>query len=186
MKENWFIGLPVDAGRWLAPLVRSAPSCVRLFHPEDVHMTVAFLGAVGPEAASRAWATVLGYQSSPIELALGPLRAMGNPRRPSALSVLVESGNDRVAALIGALRGPACAAADARPDDRPPLPHITIARPSRSASAEERRAAVAWALAQPAVGAKVVLDRLVLFTWATDRRERQFRIVEQKPLSGSA
>jgi 2'-5' RNA ligase len=183
MKANWFIALPVDAGRWLAPLVRTAPAQVRVFHPEDVHITVAFLGQVAAEAASRAWATVLGYSSSPIELSLGGLRAMGNPRRPSALSVLVESGNDRVAALIATLRAPACAAADARPDDRPPLPHITIARPSRSASAEELRTAVEWARAQPSVGAKVVLDRLVLFTWATDRRERQFRIVERKPLA---
>ncbi len=186
MRANWFIGLPVDAGRWLTPLVRTAPAHVRLFHPDDVHMTVAFLGAVGPEAAERAWATVLGYQSSPIELSLGGLRAMGNPRRPSALSVLVESGNDRVAALIAALRGPACAAADARPDDRPPLPHITIARPARDASADERRAAVEWARAQPPVNAKVVLDRLVLFTWATDRRERQFRVVHQQLLSGGS
>jgi hypothetical protein len=30
----------------------------------------------------------------------------------------------------------------------------------------------------------VRLDRLVLFTWAEDRRERQFRMVEQKALSG--
>jgi RNA 2',3'-cyclic 3'-phosphodiesterase len=182
---NWFIGLPVDTGRWLAPLARTAPATVRVFHPEDVHMTVAFLGAVSQDAAERAWATLQGYRSSPIELSLGGLRPMGNPRRPSALSVVVEAGNDRVAALIATLRAPACAAAGARADDRPPLPHITVARPSRSASAAELRTAVEWAQAQRPVGAKVVLERLVLFTWAADRRERQFRVAAQQPLAAA-
>ena len=177
---NWFVGLPVDTGRWLAPLVRTAPATVRVFHPEDVHMTVAFLGAVPQDAAERAWATLQGSRSSPIELSLGGLRPMGNPRRPSALS-----GNDCVAALIATLRAPACAAAGARPDDRPPLPHITVARPSRSASPAELRTAVEWAEAQRPVGAKVLLDRLALFTWAADRRERQFRVVAQQPLAGA-
>jgi len=145
-------------------------------------MTVAFLGPVSDEAAQRAWATVPRYASHAIEASLGKLAAMGNPRRPSALSVLVEQGHDELCALIAALRAPAWEAAGARADDRPALPHITIARPSRAASDVERRAALEWALAQPPIDARIALTEIVLFTWSTDRSERQFRAVETRKL----
>jgi RNA 2',3'-cyclic 3'-phosphodiesterase len=182
MTPNWFLGVPVDTGRWLEPLARSAPSSVRVFQADDVHMTVAFLGPVSDDAARRAWAAVRAVGTHAVEASLGKLAAMGNPRRPSALSVVVEQGHDELCALIAALRGPAWQAAGARPDGRPPLPHITIARPSRAATDRERRAAVEWALAQPPVNQQVRLTELVLFTWAVDRRERQFRAVEKRTL----
>jgi 2'-5' RNA ligase len=91
-----------------------------------------------------------------------------------------------VVALISRLRGPMIAAAEARPDDRPPLPHITIARPPRAASPATRKQAVAWAESKPAVGAVVVLDRLVLYTWSDDRRQRQFRQVRELKLIDAA
>jgi 2'-5' RNA ligase len=150
---------------------------VRPFQPADVHLTVAFFGPVEEPAARRGWDTLGAHRSPPLEIVLGGLAPMGNPRRPSALSVVVTEGREPLVALIAALREPACRAAGAKLDDRPPLPHITVARPLRDAADAARREAVEWARTRPAVNARVTLDRIVLLTWATDRRERQFREV---------
>jgi 2'-5' RNA ligase len=186
MAPNWFVGLPVAAGPWLAPLVADAPRALRVFHREDLHLTVAFLGACGEERALAAWRTLDGFDHDAVEVSLGGLVPMGNPRRYSALSVLLVSGGAQTAALIGAVREPMWAAAAARPDDRPPQPHLTVARPTRAASAAERRAALAWATGKPPVGAHVLIDRIALYTWSDDRQLRQFRIFVERPLGRAA
>lgn len=187
MTPNWFIGLPVDPGRWFAPLVRLAPDCVRVFHADDIHITVAFLGSCGEPRARLAWEHVVEHQqqllTEVIPATLGGIEPMGNPRRPSALSVLLDQGSRPVAELIGTLRDGAWSAAEARPDRRPPLPHITVARPRRRANGAERRAALRWAREQPKVDASITLDRLALMTWAKDRQLRQFHAIEQCALT---
>jgi 2'-5' RNA ligase len=180
---SWFVGLPVAAGRWFEPLVADAPAGVRVFHPADLHATVAFLGDCGPEAAHAAWGLAAGLSAVAIPVRLGALALMGNPRRPSALSLVLDRGQAEVVAVIAALRDPMIEAAGARPEAREPRAHVTVARPSRQASPAQRRRACEWALAKRPVMAEVVLDRLALFTWAEDRRERQFRIVAEQPLT---
>jgi 2'-5' RNA ligase len=176
--------MPVDAGEWFAPLVADVPPNLRVFHPDDLHMTVAFLGGCGEEAARSAFVLAEGHPAPPFTVTLGGLAAMGNPRRPSALSLLLEEGRDQAVAIIAALRDDMCKLAGARPDDRPPKPHITVARPPRRANGSERRAAVAWAESVAPLGAKVTVDRLCLYTWSEDRKVRQFREVASTPLAG--
>ncbi|MBI4699900.1 MAG: hypothetical protein HY744_01830 [Deltaproteobacteria bacterium] len=182
MPLNWFVALPVPTHGWFDKLVVDAPAGVRIFDPRDVHLTVAFLGQVGEPRARQAWARVMGVRAAPIRCGLGGLRAMGNPRRPSALSVVLEEGHARVVALVAELRGPVLEAAGAPPERREIVAHVTVARPSRTAKDRERRAAVAWATAKPAVGALVTIERIALYSWAEDRAARQFRIVDELPL----
>jgi 2'-5' RNA ligase len=187
MTPNWFIGLPVDPGRWFTPLVSSAPGFLRIFHPDDIHITVAFLGSCGEARAREAWAHVHEQirqaPPGPLRVTLGGVRPMGNPKRPTALSVVLSRQAGPVADLMGSLREGAWAAAEARSDDRPPLPHITVARPSRRAGGAERRRAIQWALERAPIDADITLDRIALLTWAEDRQRRQFRTVEQRPLA---
>ncbi len=183
MKPNWFVGLPVVAERWFARLVADAPDGVRVFHPADLHATVAFLGGCGRERAFQAWAEADRLEGSSFAVTLGGLKALGNPRGPSALSVVVDQGRQAAAALIGSLRAPMIEAASARPDHRSPLPHITVARVGRKATARQRRAALSWVESKAPVGAELTIDRLCLYTWADDRRIRQFRKVEERLLT---
>ncbi len=182
MTGNWFVGLPIPTEGWFSLLVRDAPASVRVFHPDDVHLTVAFLGRCGEERARLGWARTEGYQEPAIAVMLGKLAAMGNPRRPSALSVILEQGFDEVAGLITTLRGTVIEAAGAKPDSRPPRPHITVGRPARKASGRQRRQAIGWALDKAAVAASLTIQRLALYAWSEDRRERQFRIVAERDL----
>lgn len=181
MKPNWFIAWPVAPGPWLGELLAGAPRFLRRFHPTDLHVTLAFLGPVVEDQAWDAWDLALHLPLAPIHATLDRVEGFGNPRAPSAFSLTV-TGED-LSCAIGDLRGALYAAAGAPPDSRPPRPHCTVARPGRQAGGPERAAGLAWARSVPPLNTRVILDRLALYTWSEDRRERQFRIMAERRLA---
>lgn len=178
-QPNWFIGLPVDARGWFPERLGAVPEGVRLFAPEDLHATVAFLGGCGEVAARRAWEALAPLPRGGFQVRLGEVVPMGPPRRWSALSALASAGRAEVEAWIGAARGPCWEAAGARPDRRAAKFHVTVARPQRRASEAERQAARAWAERLELGAPEIRLDRVALYTWADDRRARLFRVIAE-------
>ena len=186
-RPNYFIGLPVPAEGWFEALPRPGPG-VRAFAASDLHATVAFLGRVDEPRARAAFDWAGRWPTGPLGIRLGQVRPMGHPRRASALSAMVHpaappcEGEDPEPPLeraMRALRGPMLEAAGARPDDRPPLPHVTLARITRRATREERRAALSWAAQLDLGSPSLLLDRIALYTWSSDRRSALFRIVAE-------
>ena len=185
MRANWFIGLPVSGADWFTR-VREPPSCVRIFHPEDLHLTVAFLGAVDEARARRAFARASVLPLAPTEVVLGVVVPMGNPRHPSALSARIVEGEHIVAQAIDVVRHPVCDEAGARRDARPVLPHLTVARIRRNVTRDEQRCAVAWARGIDLGAPRTQLTQIALYTWAEDRQTRLFRIADALPLPGQS
>lgn len=177
MNANWFIGLEVPPDGWFAPLMAGAPPELRALHPRDLHLTVAFLGPCGEARARDAWAAAAGAALRPRPVTLGAVTPMGNPRRPSAISVLLDEGRDAVAAYMATVQAAALEAAGLPPEARAPKPHVTVGRPRRSAGSEERRRILTWAAACAPVGAPLVLARLGLYTAAARGDERRYRTV---------
>lgn len=162
---SWFVAFPVEAGDWLAR-VRTPPPGTRLIEPVDLHLTVAFLGRVGPACAERAFEALARSPPDRFEGRLSGAEPMGDPRRASALAALLDAHNGRgqtLEAALGELRQSVLDAASLPPETRAPLPHITLARLTRSARAVERRAAVDWARALDLTGVRVRLDRVALY-----------------------
>ncbi len=81
---NWFIALPVTAEALPADVIDGLPAGLRRLHPDDLHVTVAFLGPVGEDCALTAWAETEDIDAGPFELRTGAPAALGRPRRPSA------------------------------------------------------------------------------------------------------
>lgn len=175
---NWFIALPVAAGSWFER-VSGAPEGVRVFHPDDLHLTIAFLGNVGRQRALSGWAA-LRWPLGPIDVTLGPVVPMGDPRRPSAMSAVLVRGREEVEAAMWRCRDKALEAAGARAETRPPKAHLTVARPPRDATRAERERTVRWAAALDLGEPTVTLDRVALYTWSADRTVRQFDVVEER------
>ncbi len=174
---NWFIGLPIPSDPWFQTLPEP-PANVRAFAAEDLHATVAFLGRVGAEQASAAFELAQNWPTGPIPAILEEVGPMGNPRRASALSAMIQAESGLLEQAIDSVRDAMLAAAGAPPDQRPPLAHVTLARIGRKASKQERKNAISWAegldLGRPAVR----IDRLALYTWAQNRKRQLFEIVE--------
>lgn len=183
MEANWFVALPAPGAGWFEERVAShPPPQVRLFHPDDLHFTVAFLGRAGAAAAQRAWEQRTRWPSGAVRVSLGTVVGMGPPARYSALSALLEHGREAVETGILACRDPMLAAAGARPDPHAIKAHLTLGRPRRDATGAQRSAALAWAMRLPLRGVEFELGEIALYTWDEERRERQFRIVARAAL----
>ncbi|HPB97537.1 MAG TPA: hypothetical protein PKW66_16580, partial [Polyangiaceae bacterium] len=172
---NWFIAIPIDPEGWFAP-TPSPPDGIRLFHQEDLHLTLAFLGSVSEQQARAGW-EALRWNLAPTTVTLGAVVPMGAPGRYSALSATLEQGRATIEQAIGACRDAICDAAGARRESRSPKAHITIARPSRNASDSTRAGGLRWAQRIDYHQPSVPLHTIALYTWANDRKVRQFRTV---------
>lgn len=185
-RPNWFLAFPID-GRFVLDLPPLPPN-FRRFHPEDVHLTLAFLGGVPEAAALRALgaldARLLENPISALQVSLAEVVPMGGSRRSySALSALLEQGRDEMTAHLSALRDALTEAASGRRDQRPPKPHVSIARPRTRASEANREEGLAWAAQLSLREVRPRLERIALYTWDEQRRDRLFRIVAERSLS---
>ena len=184
MRPNWFIAFPVDAA--FVQDLPPPPSAVRRFHPDDVHLTLAFLGGCSEQAAREAWAlleTRLTRERRAFTVSLAGVVGMGGSRRGyTALSALLERGREEAAGWLTSLEEPLLQAVGRPASQRLPKPHITLARPLRRATSAQRAAALGWAQSLDLRGVRLRLDRLALYTWSDQRPKRLFKIVEQHPL----
>jgi len=185
MRPNWFLAFPIS-GAFLGDLP-SPPPAVRLFHRDDVHLTLTFLGPVPRPAAERAFAAFEEkFQQTPfapLQISLGEVVGMGRPSEYTALSALLVQGRETLEEILGSFRAAIAEAAGVRPDRRPPKPHVTLARPKRRATPEERALGLSWASSLE-LSAETLLERVALYTWNEMRRERWFQTVREVPLIG--
>ena len=162
------------------------PPRVRVFTDPDLHVTLGFLGSVQEAEAQKAWALIDGFASfRQVTGSFSGVKPLGNPRKPSALSAIVDTGGDALSEMIVVSRSRLLEAAGAPCDTRAPLPHMTIARVQRRATADERRAALRWAGELDTSKARFTASSVALYTWSDDRQSRLFRIVERCDLPGT-
>jgi 2'-5' RNA ligase len=182
-RPNWFLAWPID-GSFLNEL--PAPSGFRKLHPEDAHITLAFLGGCKEAAAHRSFALLSALldrdTTRRFEVVLDSVVPMGPKRRFSALSALLGEGRMDAEGFIGRWRDELCAAAEVRADRRPPKAHATVARPRFRATEEQRAAGLLWAASLDLRHVRQSIDRVALYTWHEPRGIRQFRIVAERPL----
>lgn len=164
------------------------PPRFRRFSPTDVHLTLMFLGGCGETAALAALAatrdSLRATPTAPVTVTLGELVPMGPKKEYTALSALLDVGRDEVTELLRRHRDGAADAAGVRRDQRPPIPHVTLGRPQRRATEQDRVAGLQWATSVSLPNTPQVLRRVALYTWHTERRDALFRIVDSTSLSG--
>jgi 2'-5' RNA ligase len=163
------------------------PPSIRRYHVGDVHMTLAFLGGCGEPAALRALAVLdqrlLVSPPPVVDISLGDVVPLGRSKSGyTTLSALLERGRAEATELLTEHGGPLYDAATGRRPARPPNPHVTLARVRGRASDEHREAGLAWAASLDLRSVHARLDRIALYTWSDERRERLFRIVEERRL----
>jgi len=182
MRPNWFVAFPIPAAEWLAEIRADAPKGLRWFHPIDIHLTLAFLGPMNPVCQRAVTELMEQVKYDPISVRFKALMVLPSARNFSAISLSISTGNDAIAQLIEQWRGAFYRIAEARSDTRPPLPHITIARPRRDLSFAQRQEIIAWSQTVQMPTNDIWIDTLALYTWADNRAGRQFKIMYEKRL----
>ena len=143
-------------------------------------MTLGFLGSVQESDARRAWDRIGEFPSfRTVTGSFNGVEPLGHPSKPSALCAMVDDGREPLAGMITEARQTLLSAAGAPEDTRPPLPHMTLARIQRRAKAAERRQALRWAGTIDLRAVTFTAPSVALYTWADDRQERLFQIVER-------
>lgn len=122
-----FVGIELpDALKQQLARVREEYPAARWHEPEQLHLTLNFIGSVDEECAQRMVAALDGVGGSPFPLAVQGVGYFGTPQRPSviwaglapsaALHQLQQRLEQRLAPLGLVV------------EDRPYRPHITLAR----------------------------------------------------------
>ncbi len=182
MSPNWFVAWPVTgAADWLAALDADAPPGLRFSHPDDLHVTLAFLGEFEPRNEKKIASLLRGLPFAEIEATPSQLVALPQARRFSALAFTFDKGRLELEKQIARWRDRVCREAGARLETRPPLPHLTVARPERRITSDGRDDALAWAESLPAPTAVLTLLPPRIYTWDPTRKERQFLILGESP-----
>ena len=184
-RRNWFFAFPLD-GSFVTELPEP-PKALRRFHPADVHMTLAFLGGCGETAALRALAAfderLAAGTLRALDVSLGPVVPLGRSKSGyTTLSALLDRGRDAATSFLMAERDLFHDAAQVPRTKRPAKPHVSLARVRGRANAESRDAGLAWAASLELGAIRARLDRVALYTWNADRRERLFVIVAERRL----
>ncbi len=178
MQGNYFAALPVRTpGAFLEALRGSAPPGLRWFHPDDLHLTLAFFGKEDPHRIPALLEIMARIAFDERAVTLGPLRALPRPRRFSALSFEVAAGAAEIENCIKTWRGPLLETARCPPDPRTPLPHLTVARPDRKHPACRPRAILDWLQSLEPPSDQVHVLPPALYGWSPERPRRQFRII---------
>ncbi|MBP1962361.1 RNA 2',3'-cyclic phosphodiesterase [Paenibacillus aceris] len=148
-KQRLFVGiqLPPEAQRelalWMGSLQEALPF-QKWTHPQDVHVTLSFLGDTSAETADALAGELrqLAAAALPLTLHADGLGVFGPPAAPSVLWAGVAGDLDALAALQRAVAG-ACARHGFPAEARAYRPHLTLARRYRLAAGPFSRAALA-------------------------------------------
>ena len=112
----------------------------RPVHPADRHITLVFLGEIGPEQRACAERAAAGIRARPFEMIID---RVGYWPRPRILWAGCSQTPEPLVALVHGLQQ-ALLACGFRPERRPYAPHVTLARKAHKFSGGELEAPLAW------------------------------------------
>ncbi len=112
----------------------------RPVHPADRHITLVFLGEIGPEQRACAERAAAGVKGRPFELSIDRL---GYWPRPRILWAGCSQIPETLLALVQRLQQ-ALLACGFRPETRPFAPHVTLARKAHKLAGGELDRPLVW------------------------------------------
>jgi RNA 2',3'-cyclic 3'-phosphodiesterase len=170
-------------GAWAAHAL-GALDAVRLVAPESLHVTLCFMGTI-----DAAWVDGVGAAVGAACLGRGPLalsvgEAVALPaRRPRVVAARIGGPGEReLAALQAALAARLAAGGWYRPEVRPFLAHVTLARVRSRAQARLDGRVVADLV--PAAAAPFTADTVTLFRSHTGPGGARYEPLVRVPLAG--
>lgn len=151
-------------------VVPPPPSGVRLLHPDDYHVTVAFFGGLDSDPTAAVEPLLRHMQTQPLHaLAEGAL-LLPRLTYASVVALSFGEGNSHLVDYIAAWRNELLSAVGLPPETRPVLPHLTIARMKPSRNDYHIRERTRWAQdVEHYLPIDVLMTSVALYTWCSER-----------------
>lgn len=178
-----FIGFRVAAGAPLTALLMRMATPLRPEHPDDLHVTLAFLGRCSDEQAQAAWRQCCQSPPPALPLGAGAYAWFGRPGRPRVLALEL-FGVEVLSRWMLANRAAIATAAGVAADMRPPRPHLSLARLGTSIDREAAEDLLAGLPLPDTTGIR--LDTMALYRRASADAPAggpRYRIVERHALA---
>jgi RNA 2',3'-cyclic 3'-phosphodiesterase len=143
LSERWFLALwpdPEARAALAARLSDLIPHGARATHPEDLHLTLAFLGPLSSETLGCVERAADEVRCSPFALEID---SVGYFARARVLWCGPSSPPDALSALVADLQG-RLAACGLPADPRPYRPHMTIARRAHAPASADWPSPLSW------------------------------------------
>jgi 2'-5' RNA ligase len=184
-----FIGLPLPDGprkivaRTLDKLEQFAAARgmkVRWTRPEQLHITLKFLGDV-PRDSAEGFARLVRHAAaghSAVDTAIDGLGAFGPPRRARIVFAKVGEAEEKIASIAAALEEGAAAVGIER-ERRPFHAHVTLGRLKRPANVSAMFALI------PLDRVPVRFDRIRLYESTLGEEGSRYKVLEESMLDGA-
>jgi RNA 2',3'-cyclic 3'-phosphodiesterase len=133
-----------DRLRGLQEQLSSAAEGVKWVEPENLHLTLIFLGEVDERQLPKVCSAVADASAplEPFAFTLAGLGAFPMPRRPRTLIAKVSEGAEQLIALHAAIEAPLLDLGCYRREGRPFSPHVTFGRVKREGGSDNLAAAL--------------------------------------------
>jgi 2'-5' RNA ligase len=164
-----FIGVDIgksirDRAVALQETLARAGADVKWVEPENIHVTLLFLGEVDDREIPAVCRVVseTTWEREAFSLTIERLSCFGNPRRPRTLWVGVGEGIQELCALHDALEPPLMELGCYRREERPFTPHVTLGRAKSDRPSQQ----LATALAQHAgwKGGQITVQEILVMS----------------------
>jgi 2'-5' RNA ligase len=167
--------------RRLAPAVGGPDAALKWNRPDQMHLTLVFIGSVDPAAAAAMiGACQAPIASEPFELAFAGIGVFPPRGAPRVLWLGVGAGADDVRRVQMEVAG-RLAAAGAPLEARPFHPHVTLARWKASRGADARRVA---AVRMDGASIHTIIDGVTLFESRQSPAGSVYIPLARAPLAG--
>jgi len=161
---NWFVGLKATCETPI-PFPQLVEG-MRLIHPADYHVTIAFFGQLTSDPGEVLKPLLEQMRSNRLSAVATHALLLPREHFASVVALGFEEGSDALSRMIDRWRDRLRDALELEPERRSVLPHLTVARmrPRRDRRTIEERLRWASALTE-ALPLRFSFDRIGLYTW---------------------
>lgn len=125
--SSCFLGYRVPTTPGLQTLLAALPESIQPVHEDDLHLTLAFFGAISEDRVEQLWQQATAASPPPLDVGATSLEAYGHPQRPRTVALSLRP-NSELLHWLHVHQGRLLKMAQRPTETREPRPHLSLGR----------------------------------------------------------